>query len=121
MSDEIWKLGVCETALSIREGNYTCSEVVGAAVERLHKINPKLNAVSVDLSQEALEQASEADRKLQKNSDLGPLFGVPITLIKNRWRAPIALVSLWFAIYTSMHNQNHPRCPYQKKYLSHYY
>ena len=83
MSDEIWRLGVCETALSIREGNYTCSEVVGAAVERLHKINPKLNAVSVDLSQEALEQASEADRKLQKNSDLGPLFGVPITLKEN--------------------------------------
>ena len=83
MSDEIWKLGVCETALSIREGNYTCSEVVGAAVERLNEINPKLNAVSVDLSEEALEQASEADRQWQKNSDLGPLFGVPITLKEN--------------------------------------
>ena len=83
MSDEIWRLGVCETASSIREGNYTCSEVVGAAVERLHKINPKLNAVSVDLSQKALELASEADRKLQKDSDLGPLFGVPITLKEN--------------------------------------
>ena len=83
MSDEIWRLGVCETALSIREGNYTCSEVVGAAVERLHKINPQLNAVSVDLSQKALELASEADRKLQNDSDLGPLFGVPITLKEN--------------------------------------
>jgi len=83
MSDELWKLGVCETAASIREGKYTCYEVTRAAIDRLHEINPTLNAVSVDLSEEALEQASEADSKLQNNRDIGPLFGVPITLKEN--------------------------------------
>ena len=83
MSDKIWKLGVCETAASIREGKYTCYEVVQAAIERLREINPRLNAVSVDLSEEALEHARQADSKLQSNGDLGPLFGVPITLKEN--------------------------------------
>ncbi len=83
MSDEIWRLGVCETAASIREGNYTCSEVVRAAIERLHNVNPRLNAITVDFSEEALEQASDADRELRNNDDVGPLFGVPITLKEN--------------------------------------
>ena len=83
MSDEIWKLGLCETATAIRDRKYTCHEVVSAATERLHAVNPGLNAVSIDLSKEALEQASKADNKLKNNGDIGPLFGVPITLKEN--------------------------------------
>ncbi|MBV1934262.1 MAG: sulfotransferase [Parvibaculaceae bacterium] len=63
MSDEIWKLGVCETVASIREGKYTCYEIVQSAIDRLHAVNPGLNAVTVDLSKDALEQAVEIDPK----------------------------------------------------------
>ena len=83
MSDEIWKLGVCETVASIRAGEYKCSEVVQAAIDRLHDVNPSLNAVTVDLSEEALERADELDQKLQINDKIGPLFGVPVTLKEN--------------------------------------
>ena len=83
MSDEIWKLGVCETAASIRAGEYKCSEVVQAAIDRLRDVNPSLNAVTVDLSEEALERAHELDQKSQINDKIGPLFGVPVTLKEN--------------------------------------
>ena len=48
MKDELWKLGACETATSIREGKITCLEVVQASADRLLQANPEINAVTVD-------------------------------------------------------------------------
>ena len=61
MTEEIWRLGACETALAIREGKYSCLEVVQSAAARLSRVNPDLNAVTVDLTKEALDAAKEAD------------------------------------------------------------
>ena len=87
MSDEIWKLGLCETATAIRDRKYTCHEVISAATERLHAVNPSLNAVTVDLSKEALEEAIEADSKLKndKKSKI-ILFTNYTTYVKSVWK-----------------------------------
>src|SRR5271168_2663185 len=54
-----------------------------SVVDRIRSLNPKLNAIVVDLTGEALAQAAAADRKLQTLDEPGPLFGVPITIKVN--------------------------------------
>jgi aspartyl-tRNA(Asn)/glutamyl-tRNA(Gln) amidotransferase subunit A len=49
----------------------------------MRDVNPKLNAVVVDLSEEALKAAKAADKALTRKTELGPLHGVPITIKDN--------------------------------------
>jgi amidase len=58
-------------------------EVTTAHIERMHAINPNLNAVVVDLSAEALEAAKGADKTRARRGELGLLHGVPITIKEN--------------------------------------
>ena len=50
----------------------------------MHKVNPALNAVVVDLGDDALRAAEAADVALAKSkgqgNDVGPLHGVPVTI-----------------------------------------
>jgi amidase len=43
-------------------------------------MNPKLNAIVVDLSDRALKEASAADLAFKSLAEPGPLFGVPVTI-----------------------------------------
>ena len=49
----------------------------------MRDVNPKLNAVVVDLSEEALRASKAADNARAKQGELGPLHGVPITIKEN--------------------------------------
>ena len=49
----------------------------------MRDVNPKLNAVVVDLSEEALRASKAADNARAKQRELGPLHGVPITIKEN--------------------------------------
>src|SRR5262249_12533100 len=46
-------------------------------------VNPKLNAIVVDLSEEALKAAKAADKARTKRAEVGALHGVPITIKEN--------------------------------------
>jgi hypothetical protein len=46
-------------------------------------VNPKLNAVTVDLSQSAHVTADEADGAVARGENLGALHGVPVTIKEN--------------------------------------
>lgn len=76
----IWQWSAVETAAAIKKGKVSSEEVVRAHVDRLHKANPAINAVVVDLSKEAIKAAKAADKALAKNKDVGPLHGVPVTI-----------------------------------------
>jgi amidase len=76
----IWQWGAVETASAIRNGKVSSEEVVKAHLDRMKAVNPKLNAVVVDLSKEALKTARAADKQLAKSKDVGPLHGVPVTI-----------------------------------------
>ena len=51
----IWQWSAVDTAAAIRSGAASAVEVVQAHIDRMRAINPKLNAVVVDLSDDALE------------------------------------------------------------------
>ncbi len=58
-------------------------EVVEAHIARVRDVNPKLNAVVVDLSEQALKAAKAADNARTRRAELGALHGVPITIKEN--------------------------------------
>jgi len=79
----IWQWSALATAAAIRSGAISAIEVVEVHVERMRAVNPKLNAVVVDLSEEALRAAKAADKAKAKGIKLGMLHGVPITIKEN--------------------------------------
>lgn len=79
----IWQWSALETAAAIRSGAISSVEVIEVHIERMRAVNPKLNAVVVDLSEEALRAAKAADKARAKGAELGLLHGVPITIKEN--------------------------------------
>ena len=64
--------------ISTRE--LSSAEVVSAALERLRKLEPKLNAFITVLDEPALAAAKAADDEITHGQHRGPLHGVPITI-----------------------------------------
>ena len=83
MSDELWQLSACDVAQGIREQRFTSEAVVTSVTERMAAHNPRLNAIVLDLGDEALMQARVADASVKAGSPLGPLHGVPVTIKSN--------------------------------------
>src|SRR5277367_752288 len=83
MSQALWQESAIEVAAGIRNKRFSCSEVMISVVERIRKLNPKLNAIVTDLTAQALAEATAADRALPALADPGPLFGVPVTIKVN--------------------------------------
>ncbi|NKB68703.1 MAG: amidase [Candidatus Latescibacteria bacterium] len=80
---ELWKLSAAEMAAGIRKGDCKASEVVAAVVARIEEQNPHLNAVTIDLTQQAVIDAEAADQAVAAGADLGPLHGVSLTIKEN--------------------------------------
>lgn len=84
------KLSACAIVQSVKQRKLTCQEIIQAFIDRIHEVNPLLNAVVGDRFIEALEEArhidevldsSEADSYEEKSILLNkPLLGVPITV-----------------------------------------
>jgi len=79
----VWQWSALATAAAIRSGAISSVEVTEAHIARMRAVNPKLNAVVVDLSDEALNAARAADQARSKGRELGLLHGVPITIKEN--------------------------------------
>ena len=54
-----------------------------AHLARMRAVNPRLNAVVVDLSEEAMKAARAADKQRARGKELGLLHGVPVTIKEN--------------------------------------
>ena len=83
MTGPIWQWGAADTARAIREGRISCRDAVESALERLKDVNARVNAVTVDLSDNARVRATDADAILAADGPRGPLHGVPITIKEN--------------------------------------
>jgi amidase len=78
--DGIISASAGELAEAIRSKKLSSREVVEAHLERIAKVNPKLNAVVQLTADAARKEAGEADAALAGGNIKGPLHGVPITI-----------------------------------------
>ena len=74
-------LPATELAALIRKKKVSPVEVVDAVLERLERINPRLNAFVTLTDEQARRDAKAAERTLtKKRATLGPLHGVPFSV-----------------------------------------
>lgn len=79
---QLWQLSATELTKGFRDRRWTPVEALASIHERLHQINPTLNAV-VQLSQDALEAAQQSSERYATGTPIGPLDGVPISIKDN--------------------------------------
>src|SRR5204863_10090763 len=72
-----------ETRDEIASGRRSAVDVCRSAIERMHALNPTLNAFNLIAADEALARAATIDRRRLAGDTLGPLAGVPIALKDN--------------------------------------
>ncbi|MBS0332017.1 MAG: amidase, partial [Proteobacteria bacterium] len=77
---EIWRWSAARTARAVADREVSAVEVVSACLARKAEANPAINAVVVDLADQALAAARAADAAQAAGRPLGPLHGVPVTV-----------------------------------------
>ena len=80
--DELVKKSASDLARLIKNGEASSNEVVQAHLTRIKEINPDINAVTITLEEQALENASKADEASEEEKQR-PLHGVPFTIKEN--------------------------------------
>lgn len=80
LPSELWKWNATELAQAISGGAISSREAVQASVDRMDAVNPRLNAVVVDMREEAFVAADAADAARARGEALGPLHGVPVSV-----------------------------------------
>ncbi|MFR9751519.1 amidase [Nocardia sp. 004] len=79
ISSDTSELGLTELASAIADGTTTATAAVSSALDRIAATQSTLNAFRVVRREQALAEATEADRRLAAGERL-PLLGVPIAV-----------------------------------------
>jgi Asp-tRNA(Asn)/Glu-tRNA(Gln) amidotransferase A subunit family amidase len=77
---ELTRYDATELAALIRRQEVSSEEAVGAAIDRIELLNPRINAVVTPLFDEALTASRQRDAALAAGSPAGPLHGVPLVI-----------------------------------------
>lgn len=80
MSEELTQLTATELAVLLHTRQVTAEEVTESHLQRIDRLNPKLNAFCTVSHEQALAAAKHADKAMAKNGALGTLHGLPIGL-----------------------------------------
>jgi len=80
MSKGLYRLSLTELSLKIREGEISPSDLVMEYLERIDKMNDKLNAYISIYREEALREAKRAEEAIKEKKKIGLLHGIPIAL-----------------------------------------
>ena len=80
MVEETAFLSVAELGQGYRQGRFTPLQVVDAALARLARLEPRLNAFAYPMSVAARVQASKATEDFAQDRNLGPLHGIPVVI-----------------------------------------
>ena len=81
--DELCGLSATRLAALIASRQVSPVEVTGAVLDRIDRVNPRINAFALVLREEAQRAAREAERRVMAGEALGPLHGVPVTVKDN--------------------------------------
>ena len=79
-SSEILELSLTDLSWLIAGRKLSSSEAVAAALARLEKLEPKLNAFITVLGEQARAEAKKADEEIGRGNYRGALRGVPVTI-----------------------------------------
>lgn len=79
VEQEIAFAGAVRQAEMIRRGELTPTELVRLHLDRIERLDPRLNAFRVVLAERALAEAKQAEARLKAGEER-PLLGVPIAL-----------------------------------------
>jgi amidase len=71
--------GIARQAELIREGIVSSRELVELCLDRINRLDPKLNAFRTVIAEQALAEADRADERRGSDEEL-PLLGVPIAI-----------------------------------------
>lgn len=79
--DAITDLGAVALAAAIRTRQVSCAAVMGAYLDRIERLNPRVNAI-VALQDRAglIRQAEACDAQLARGEPTGPLHGFPLAV-----------------------------------------
>lgn len=77
-TSEITSLSAQVLVSLIRSRAVSSAEVTSAFLDRIDRLNPKLNALCTVTHDLAMDQAREADKAIASGAPLGPLHGLPI-------------------------------------------
>jgi amidase len=80
---DLWRMSASELAGLVRARRVSARETVESALARLAAVNPAINAVVMEMPEEALAAARGIDERLARGEDVGPLAGVPVTIKVN--------------------------------------
>jgi amidase len=78
--ENLTTLTASQAAEAVKVGRIKSIDLVNAALDRIAKENPALNAIVTQDADAARRQAQSADEALQTGQPIGPLHGVPITI-----------------------------------------
>jgi amidase len=79
MGDDVAFAGAARQAEMVRAGEVSPSELVGLCLERIARLDPRLNSFRVVLGERAMLEAQQAEARLRGGEER-PLLGVPIAL-----------------------------------------
>lgn len=79
----LWQFGAVALAEKIKTREVRIADVVASALERMQQCNDKVNAVTLPLAEQAIQQAEQAQLTLDSGVAVGALHGVPVTIKEN--------------------------------------
>ncbi|HSZ42456.1 MAG TPA: amidase family protein [Trebonia sp.] len=80
MDDDLCFTSAVELARRLRARELSARELLDACLDRIHRVNPLLNAIVTLAEEQAADQAAAADEALARGGPLGPLHGLPIAV-----------------------------------------
>jgi len=80
VKNELWQWTAAELANAIKARKISSREAVQSSLDRIERVNPKLNALVEVYEEEALLAADHADKAVSSGEELGPLHGVPMSI-----------------------------------------
>jgi amidase len=78
VADDLCRLTAVELTTLVRTKQVSSVEVLSAHLQRIERLNPRVNAIVTLVPERAMTAAREADEALARGRPVGPLHGLPI-------------------------------------------
>lgn len=108
MSGEIWRWDAARTAQAVASREISAREAVESCASRMRAVNGAINAVTLDLTGQALAEADRADAAVKRGDALPPLHGVPVTIKENVDQAGLPTPNGVVAYRDAIAREDHP-------------